>query len=289
LRIRAHRSFFIKPVWAHFPKDRHLIIDEEVVIVKKVFVVPFLALAVLVFGAVAAQAHFGMIIPSDQMVMSGESKTVHLNLKFWHPFEGQGMNLEKPAVFQVFNDGKAVDLLGSLKEKKDGEFLTWETDYKVGRPGLYAFAMEPTPYWEPAEDCFIVHYTKAYVAAFGDDEGWDEPLGLKIEIVPVSKPYGLYTGNVFQGQVLLKGKPVSGAEVEVEYYSEKGPGEAPSDYMVTQTIKADPNGIFTYAAPKAGWWGFAALVTDDKKMKHEGQDKDIEIGGVIWVRFHDMK
>ena len=29
--------------------------------------------------------------------------------------------------------------------------------------------------------------------------------------------------------------------------------------MVTQTIKADPNGIFTYAAPKAGWWGFAAL------------------------------
>ena len=35
------------------------------------------------------------------------------------------------------------------------------------------FYMEPKPYWEPAEDCFIIHYTKTVVTAFGDDEGWD--------------------------------------------------------------------------------------------------------------------
>jgi cobalt/nickel transport protein len=122
LRIRAHRSFFIKPVWAHFPKDRHLIIDEEVVIVKKVFVVPFLALAVLVFGAVAAQAHFGMIIPSDQMVMSGESKTVHLNLKFWHPFEGQGMNLEKPLYSRFLTTARPWTFWGALKKRKTANF-----------------------------------------------------------------------------------------------------------------------------------------------------------------------
>jgi cobalt/nickel transport protein len=230
-----------------------------------------------------------MIIPSDQMVMQGEDKTVHLNLLFWHPFEGHGMNLVKPKVFAVVKDGKTTDLLGSLKEKKEGEFLTWNADYKIGRPGLYAFHMEPQPYWEPEEDCFIIHYTKAYVAAFGDDEGWDAPLGIRTEIVPVSKPFGLYAGNVFQGQVLLNGQPVPGAEVEVEYYMEGQAGEAPSDYMVTQTVKADPNGIFTYAAPKAGWWGFAALNTADEKMKHDGEDKDIEIGAVIWVKFHEMK
>jgi len=55
------------------------------------------------------------------------------------------------------------------------------------RPGVYAFFMEPNPYWEPAEDCFIVHYTKTVVTAFGDDEGWDEEIGLKTEIVPLSK------------------------------------------------------------------------------------------------------
>lgn len=245
--------------------------------------------ALILAFSLPALAHFGMVIPSDQMVMQGENKTVHVNLMFWHPFEGQGMNLVKPDVFEVVAGGEKKDLLGALKEKKIGEYQAWETDYKVARPGLYVFHMQPKPYWEPAEDCFIVHYTKAYTAAFGDDEGWDQPLGLKTEIVPLSKPFGLYAGNVFQGQVLLNGKPVPGAEVEIEFYSDGKNGQAPSDFMVTQTIKADPNGIFTYAAPKAGWWGFAALSTDDKKMKHDGEEKDIEIGAVIWVKFHNMK
>jgi len=56
------------------------------------------------------------------------------------------------------------------------------------------------------------------VTAFGDDEGWDREVGLKTEIVPLSKPYGLYAGNVFQGMVKLDGKPVPFCEAEVEYY-----------------------------------------------------------------------
>ena len=240
------------------------------------------------FGT-TAQAHFGMVIPSDQMVMQDDDRTVHMDLLFWHPFEGMGMNLVKPNVFAVTTGGKTTDLLDKLVEKKKDGFTTWSIDYKIGRPGLYVFHMEPQPYWEPAEDCFIIHYTKAYVAAFGDDEGWDEPLGLPTEILPLSKPYGLYAGNVFQGQVVLDGKPVPGAEVEIEYSMEGEAGEAPSDYMVTQTVKADPNGIFTYAAPKAGWWGFAALNTADYKLKNEGEEKDVELGAVIWVKFHEMK
>jgi len=45
------------------------------------------------------------------------------------------------------------------------------------------------------------------------------------------------------------------------------------------------NGIFTYAAPVAGWWGFAALNTSDKKMMHNNVEKDIELGAVLWVKF----
>jgi cobalt/nickel transport protein len=256
---------------------------------KKLLLVFGLAMTVALMSSTAVLAHFGMVIPSDQMVMQGDDTTIKLDLLFWHPFEGMGMDLATPKAFSVYSGGQATDLLGTLKEKKVGENLAWETTYKVAKPGLYVFAMEPQPYWEPAEDCYIIHYTKAYVAAFGDDEGWAEPVGLKTEIVPLSKPFGLYAGNVFQGQVLLDGKPVPGAEVEVEYYMEGQAGQAPSDFMVTQTVKADPNGVFTYAAPKAGWWGFAALNTSAEKMKFEGQDKDIEIGAVLWVQFHDMK
>ena len=226
-----------------------------------------------------------MLIPSDSMVMPDENRTVHLKLSFSHPFEGAGMELAKPVVFGVVAHGEKKGLLDTLKETKVMGHTAWESLYQVKRPGVYMFYMEPEPYWEPAEDCYIVHYTKTVVTAFGDDEGWDEEVGLKTEIVPLSKPYGLYTGNVFQGIVKLDGKPVPFAEVEVEYYNDDGKAKAPTDYMITQTIKADENGVFTYSVPRAGWWGFAALNTLEKKMNN----KDVEIGAVIWVRFHEWK
>lgn len=254
---------------------------------KGVFFVLVLALALMTAGP--ALAHFGMVIPSDQMVMQGEATNITVDLMFCHPFEGHGMELAKPARFSVVANGRETDLLSSLKPVKTMGHQTWTTSYKIKRPGVYMFYMAPQPYWEPAEDCYIVHYTKAVVTAFGDDEGWDEEIGLKTEIVPLSKPYGLYAGNVFQGIVKLDGKPVPYAEVEVEYYNKDGKFTAPTDYMVTQTIKADGNGVFTYGAPKAGWWGFAALNTSDTKMKHGGEDKDVELGAVLWVEFLDMK
>ena len=161
----------------------------------------------------------------------------------------------------------------------------WQSAYDIKRPGVYVFVMEPQPYWEPAEDVFIIHYTKTVVAAFGDDEGWDAPVGLDTEIVPLSKPYGLYAGNLVQGVVKLKDQPVPYAAVEVEYYNQDLRAQAPNDYMITQTVKADANGVFSYVAPRPGWWGFAALSTADYQLPVAGQAKDVELGAVIWVKF----
>lgn len=234
-------------------------------------------------------AHFGMVIPSDNMVMQDDSRKVELVLSFSHPFEMVGMPLVKPLEFFMVKDGKKQDLNAALQETKVMEHKAWKTGVAIKRPGAYTFVMVPEPYWEPAEDCFIVHYTKTIVAAFGDDEGWDSELGLKTEIVPLSKPFALYAGNVFQGIVKLDGKVVPYAEVEVEFFNEDSKAHAPSDYMVTQTIKADGNGVFTYAAPVAGWWGFAALNTSDKKMMHNNEKKDIELGAVLWVKFEQWQ
>ena len=244
----------------------------------------------LTFGlAGIANAHFGMVIPSKPVVMESRNSAITLDIKFWHPFENNGMNLVKPKVFNVYYDGKATDFLPQLKETKEQGYTKWSLDYKLAKPGLYAFVMEPVPYWESEEDSFIIHYTKAYVGAFGDDEGWDEPLGLKTEIMPLSNPTGLYAGNVFQGQVLLDGEPVADAEVEIEWYPGMDKkGVAPHNSMITQMVKADSNGVFTYAAPKEGWWGFAALNTADYTMKQDGENKDVELGAVIWVYFHNM-
>ncbi len=234
-----------------------------------------------------AEAHFGMIIPSDAMVMQSDDRTVTLTLSFSHPFELVGMEMAQPKRFWVVRDGQSEMLTGQLGKAEVMGQTGWRCPYRIKRPGVYAFCMEPQPYWEPVEDCFIIHYTKTVVAAFGDDEGWDVPAGMKTEILPLSKPYGLYTGNVFQGVVLLDGQPVPGATVEVEYYNQDGRVTAPTDYMIAQTIKADPNGVFTYAAPAAGWWGFAALNKADFQLEHDGMKKDVELGAVIWVEFLD--
>ena len=236
-----------------------------------------------------AMAHFGMVIPSDTMVMQEDSRTIHLTLSFSHPMEMVGMTLEKPTVFAVSANGNNQSLLGQLKPVTVMDHGAWAAEYTIKRPGVYMFHMEPQPYWEPAEDCFIVHLTKTVVTAFGDDEGWDAELGLKTEIVPLSKPYGLYAGNVFQGVVKVNGQAVAYADVEVEYFNRDMALHAPTDYMITQTVKADGNGVFTYATPISGWWGFAALNTAEKTIKHDGEDKEVEMGAVIWVYFHDWK
>jgi cobalt/nickel transport protein len=234
-----------------------------------------------------ASAHFGMIIPSDSMVMQGDNRNLKLDISFSHPFEKLGMDMAKPDIFNLFTIDYEKKLLGSLKEVNIMNHKAWKAKYKIRRPGAHIFYMKPEPYFEPAEDCYIIHYTKTVVAAFGSDEGWDSEIGLKTEIVPLSKPFGLYAGNVFAGIVKLDGVPVSYAEVEVEYLNSDKKAEAPTDYMITQTIKADENGVFVYAAPKAGWWGFAALNTANYQLKYKGEKKDVEIGAVIWVKFHD--
>jgi cobalt/nickel transport protein len=76
----------------------------------------------------------------------------------------------------------------------------------------------------------------------------------------------------------------------VEYLNEGGRVAVPNDAFVTQVIKADAQGVFSYSMPKAGWWGFAALVPGPEKMKSPtGKMVDVELGGVMWVKAVDMK
>jgi cobalt/nickel transport protein len=236
---------------------------------------------------VPAFAHFGMLIPSRATVSKTDPKTVEMQISFSHPFEMVGMDMARPRAYGVLARGAKEDLLGSLKPVQVMGGAAWSSAYTLKKPGVYIFQMEPEPYFEPAEDCFIVHYTKVVVPAFGDEEGWDGEVGHKIEIVPLTRPFGLYAGNVFQGVVKLDGKSLPFAEVEIEFYNKDRTVEAPNEYMVTQAVKADRNGVFTYAAPQAGWWGFAALTKADFKLKKNGKEKAVEIGGVIWVYFHD--
>ena len=238
----------------------------------------------------AALAHFQVIAPSTDTVTEQTSRTVGIELVFTHPMErGPVMPMERPVRFGV-KEGDAVDNLEPLLRSRiiDGK-QAWEASYEIKKPGDYIFFVEPKPYWEPGEGKMIVHYAKVVIDAFGEGEGWDTMVGLPVEIRPLTRPYGLWTGNLFRGIVEHNGKPVPFAEVEVEWRND-GSITPPSDAFITQVIKADAAGVFAYAMPRAGWWGFAALVEGNTPMKSpDGKDVPVELGALMWVRAVDMK
>ncbi len=238
-------------------------------------------------------AHFAMIIPSSDVVEQPAPKELVLDLQFTHPFAGgPQMQMDKPRKFGVIFDDKKEDLLPNLSEKKKDGKSVWQTKYSISKPADYVFFLEPAPYWEPTEDKYIVHYTKVIVDAFGAEQGWDQSIAkaaqIPVEIIPLSRPYSLYSGNVFSGQVMKNGEPVSGAEIEIEWWG-KGQTKAPTDSHITQLTKADKNGVFHFGLPKAGWWGFSAIMDSDQPMKKDGEDKKVETAAVIWVYAHSME
>ncbi|MFH1567005.1 MAG: DUF4198 domain-containing protein [Gemmatimonadota bacterium] len=246
------------------------------------------ALLLLVL-ATSAGAHFGAILPSDDIVSEGDDRSLTLTLAFYHPFEGVYMKMARPRQFGVVVRDQRQDLLASLTEAARGEGSVWQARFRVRRPGDHVFYMEPEPYFEAAEDLFIAHYPKVIVGSMGLEAGWDQEVGLKTEIVPLTRPYGLWTGNVFQGQVKVDGEPVPGAKVEVSFHNEEGLS-APDDAFTTQVVRADQAGVFTCAMPRAGWWGFSALTTSASTMAGpDGRPRAVELGALLWVRTRDLR
>ena len=241
----------------------------------------------LLIGSAPALAHFQEIIPSADVLPDGGGVTV--DMIFTHPFEGgPTMEMKRPVRAGVLKDGRKVDLTSSLTQKTVDGATGWTLAHEMAEPGVAIFYVEPEPYFEPAENKQIVHYAKVIVDGFASGEGWDALVGLPVEIRPLTRPTGLWTGNQFSGVVLKDGRPAPFAEIEVEFIND-GSVKAPNDAFVTQVLKADANGTFSYTMPRGGWWGFAALIEGDAPGRSpDGREVAVEEGGLIWVKATDM-
>ncbi len=237
-----------------------------------------------------AVAHFQVLLPSSDIVEDQDPRTIDLDLRFTHPMEqGPTMNMARPRQVAALVRGKRIDLAGRLKPRKVDGKSAYTCTLQASSPGDYVVYVVPEPYWEAAEGKMIVHFTKVVIDVLGAEKGWDALVGLPVEIEPLVRPYGLWTGNTFRGIVRYHGKPVPLARVEVEYYNEGRRVKPPRDAFITQVIKTDPSGVFSYTMPRAGWWGFAALITGEEKMKNpQGKPVEVELGGLMWVKAVDM-
>jgi cobalt/nickel transport protein len=276
------------------------IIKERIgIMIKKTTEAILTGLMVCLF-AFPASAHFQMFYTPESALEKGE--TIDMKLVFTHPFEaGHTMDMGQPEVLYVVHKGQKTDLLKNIKPivwtSLTNSGKAYELQYKLKGMGDYAFCLIPAPYYEAQEELYIQQMTKVLVNVAGIPTDWDEDMGLPAEIVPLDKPYALWTGNVFRGIVKRDGKPVPFAEIEVEYlnhdpitdknsFAKEAHVEAPQDAFVTMAVKADMNGCFTFGIPKAGWWGFAALGAGPENT-HDG--KELSQDAVIWIQARDMK
>lgn len=261
--------------------------------------IPLIAALAVASFAFPAFAHFQMVYTPESALERPEE--LDLKIVFTHPFEaGHTMDMAGVEQFFMVNKEKKTELRTSLNPISwsglSNAGKAYEAKIKLRGMGDFVFGLVPAPYYEPSEEIWMQQCTKIIVNVAGVPTDWDAEIGLPVEIVPLAKPYALWTGNVFSGVVKADGKPVPFAEVEVEFlnhrpdlkanrFAEKAEVEAPQDSFVTQTIRADANGTFVYAIPRAGWWGFAALGV--KTMEYKGAELGQD--ALIWVQARDMK
>jgi len=260
------------------------------------FFITLATLSMLAF-TLPSQAHFQLVY-TPQITLE-KPAILPFKLVFTHPHHnGHTMDMGTPEAFYYIHKGKKKDLMGTLKpitwQGASNQGKAYQSEVKIKRNGDYIFVLEPAPYYEKKEDIYIQQITKSFVNKGAMPTGWNEPLDLKTEIVPLNKPYNLFVGSTFSGQVLSDGKPVPGLELEIEYinnepnmkanrFSDKAATTPPASAMVVIT---DHNGIFTFGIPRAGFWGFAALGSGPDK---EHKSKELSQDAVLWIRALDMK
>jgi len=262
----------------------------------------FGVLLIAILLTTAVFAHFQMIYTPNTYLGENDSSKIDLQLIFTHPGGGTHdaiadpltMNMSEPAKFGVWNKGEFTDLTAQLQKfdfiHGQRSAIAYEMSYRCRGMGDFMFTLEPGPYWEASEGIYITQYTKTIVNRAGLPTDWSEPTGMKAEIIPLNWPVNLYAGSTFRGIVMMDGKPVPNAEIEVEFLNTKAfkgafedtslteynfnGGESPAMGFIT-----NEEGEFAFSFPWSGWWGFVALMEGEPI---DGNDQ--EVGAAIFMK-----
>lgn len=213
-----------------------------------VFVAPLLLLS----GT--ALAHFPLLFPATPWGALGQE--VELVHAFGHPFEVERAPAARPARWSVFPpSGAPVDLLPQLGAEA-GPRDEWRARYTPRERGDHVVSLTgpvTEHEGERAQD-----FVKVVLHVPAVQGGWDRVLGDPLEVVPLTRPYGVVVGGSVRAEVLADGQPLAHAAVEVEYCNTTPPDPLPPEPFVTRVEKTDRVGAFSTTLERAGWWILSA-------------------------------
>ncbi|HEX4589928.1 MAG TPA: DUF4198 domain-containing protein, partial [Gemmataceae bacterium] len=239
----------------------------------------FLAVGIGLMAAATAQAHYHILLPDRNSVKVGDKVT--LTYVFGHPFEHDLFDTEKPAKAIVYApDGKATDVVAKLNKvettghggRRVGAFqLVVQPDAR----GDYAVVFESPPVWMADEKHFLRDTARVAIHVEAQ-KGWDARLGdaTQFAVVPLTRPYGLRAGTVFQAFVYPQDPAGVSQSIEVERFNPEPPAALPPDEHITLALKTDPLGTATCSLPEPGWWGITAIRRYPAEAKTPTKERD---------------
>ncbi len=242
-----------------------------------------LALGLVALFVPAAGAHYNMLLLQPPTAKMGQK--IEVIYQWGHPFEHQLFNAPMPeSVFVLSPKGTKTNLTPekfTQPAADDKQVDAYRLTFTPSERGDYTFALSTPPIWMADEEEYFQDTVKVVLHA-QVQKGWDRATGLPFELVPVTRPYGLEPGLVFQAQVLAEGKPQAGALVEVEHYNATPPKELPPDEQITRTMKTDPGGVATCNLTEPGWWCVTAQ-QEGGQREHDGKQYPVRRRTMLWV------
>lgn len=244
-------------------------------------------LAWLCLFAGTAAAHFNMVLPQTASAKKGEALV--LTYQWGHPFEHQLFDAPQPlSLIVLAPDGKKSTLTEQLRPaapKEDAKTATiYQMHFTPERRGDYVFLLRTPPIWMEEDGEFLQDTVRVglHVQA---QKGWDAAAAEDWELVPLTRPYGLRPGMVFQAQLLgtdKEGGGHRGSLIEIEHYNPAPPAKLPPDEHITRTAKTDPNGVVTTTLTEAGWWCLTAARPRGTRMR-DGKAYPLRQRCTLWV------
>ena len=174
------------------------------------------------------------------------------------------------------------DLLGDMEESLYLDTKAWGANVAIDQPGLYQFITETRPRLNAERQCFEQQYVKSILPVCGVEEGWERPAGLRLEILPLTRPFGLTAGSSFTGKALGPDGPLVNARVYMDRIrTEKKTGPLPWQHDLE--ARTDADGQFTFIPGAPGWWCCVVEVPGQPLKGPDGQPTPLILGSVLWL------
>ena len=244
----------------------------------------FLGVTLLALPDSPVAAHFNMLLPEKPSAKRGEAITIVY--QWGHPFEHQLFDAALPKKLIVRTpDDQTRDLAKSLEKFTASAGAKKVAAYRLAftpeQRGDYVFVLQTPAIWMEEEQEFLQDTVKV-VLHVQAQKNWDAATSNGIDLAPLTRPYGLRAGMVFQVQATAAGKPLAGELVEIERYNPAPPKELPPDEHITRTAKTDPNGVVTCNLPEPGWWGITTQQNGGQRERN-GKKYPVRQRATFWV------